>query len=466
MIKKNLQQLAHMTSGRFIRKKDADILFEGVSIDSRTIEPNNLFIPIVGERFDGHQFIEEAMQCGAAAVLWQHDHGEPPEHIPVVIVEDTLRALQQMAATYRQELSVRVVGVTGSNGKTTTKDMIAAVLGKAFKVHKTQGNFNNEYGLPLTLLRMDEDTEFAILEMGMSGKGEIASLSAIAKPDAAVITNIGEAHLQQLGSREAIAEAKLEILQGLCHDGIFIYHGDDTLLQQEVEKQLAHGQANPTIIRFGMKANNDYAPIAVMMDEYGTSFMFNQPSDLILRIPVWGRHNVINAAAAVAAGRAFGLSWELIRQGLESVKLTSMRMEITRTPSGVTVINDAYNASPSSMRAAIELLEELSGYKRKIAVLGDMLELGDKAIAYHTAIGDALDPKQIHMVMTCGKLAVNIGQAAGSKYPTGHVRMFQDKAPLIKELQNMVASGDVILIKGSRGMQLEEVVEALIMSHS
>lgn len=466
MIKRSLQQIEKMVGGKLLRAADADVQIKGVSIDSRNISTMNLFVPIVGERFDGHQFVLAAVQNGAVATFWQKDHANIPENIPVIIVDDTLEALQKLAASYRQELDVKVVAITGSNGKTTTKDLTAAVLSTAYKVHKTYGNLNNEYGLPLTLLQMEEDTEFAVLELGMSGLGEIACLTNIAKPDAAVITNIGEAHLEQLGSREAIAEAKLEILQGLNKDGVFVYYGDEPLLQHWIERRRSQDSVEWNVFRFGSHPTNDYAPIAVMMDDKGSQFTLNGMPERIFRIPIWGRHNVINAASAVAIGRYFGISLDLIQTGLSKAELTGMRVEVTRTKAGITVLNDAYNASPSSMYASIALLEELSGFKRKIAVFGDMLELGDKAENYHREIGEALDPNRIDRVLTYGQFAAMIGKAAGNHFPTGNVLIFQDKEPLIKELLQIIASGDVILLKGSRGMHLEEVAQQVISNYS
>lgn len=467
MIKRTLKQVAKMAGGDLVQQEHAELMITGVSIDSRTVKPGNLFVPIVGEHFDGHEYALACAEAGAVATLWQRDHGDAPAGIPAIIVDDTLLGLQRLASVYRDQLSAHVIGITGSNGKTTTKDMVAAVLGSSYKVHKTEGNLNNHLGLPLTLLRMPEDTEYAVLEMGMSALGEIALLSRLAKPDLAVITNIGEAHLEQLGSREAIAAAKLEILAGLSEDGLLVYQGDEPLLEDRLQAigsgEGAYGERLPArTIRFGAAPANDLYPTALMMEEEGTRFTVNGWPTEPLQIPMWGRHNVVNATAAIAIGREHNVPWERIREGLAGLKPTGMRAEITRTDDGITIVNEAYNASPTAMRAALQLLAELSGFKRKIAVIGDMLALGQEEVSFHAEIGRGLEPNEIDFVMTFGRLAASAGQEAGQNYPTGHVLMFQEKEPLIEELRRLAAPGDVILVKGSRGMKMEDIVDGFL----
>lgn len=267
MIKRSLQEIASMMNGQL--NKEYDIEIRGVSIDSRKIEEGNLFIPFKGEHVDGHQYVKSAIEKGAGASLWQKDVPNPPEDIPLIFVEDPLKALQALAKNYLMQLSVKVVGITGSNGKTTTKDMVAALLSTQYRVHKTSGNYNNHIGLPLTILTMSEDTEVAVLEMGMSGRGEIELLSKLAEPDLAIITNIGEAHLLDLGSREGIAEAKLEIMSGLKEDGVLIYHGDEPLLKERVE---GHSIRNLT---FGLGHQNTVYAEYIKTREKDTLFKTN-----------------------------------------------------------------------------------------------------------------------------------------------------------------------------------------------
>lgn len=264
MIKRTIKQIAEMSGARW-NGTQKELMITGVTTDSRQAAAGQLFVPLVGEQFDGHEYLEQAVQNGAVAALWKKGKEVPESlaHVPLLIVGDTLVALQRLATAYRSELFVRVVGITGSNGKTTTKDMAAAILGTSYKVHKTEGNFNNHIGLPLTVLQLEEDTEVAVLEMGMSGFGEIELLARIAQPDAAIITNIGDAHMLQLGSRAGIAKAKLEIATGLSEDGLLLYNGDEPLLEEELQRStLPAGMVRRT---FGLsKKMNGPQPILAL----------------------------------------------------------------------------------------------------------------------------------------------------------------------------------------------------------
>ncbi|ABO65583.1 UDP-N-acetylmuramoyl-tripeptide--D-alanyl-D-alanine ligase [Geobacillus thermodenitrificans] len=454
MMKRTVQQIAEMTGGRYANPEWGNIAVSGVSTDTRTIQAGNLYVPLLGETFNGHAFVEEAAQKGAAAVLWAEAEGTPPESVPAIVVDDTLSALQRLATRYREQLGLKVVGVTGSNGKTTTKDMIAALLSSQYRVQKTEGNLNNHIGVPLTLLALEEGTDIAVVEMGMSGFGEIEQLTTIARPNAAVITNIGEAHLQELGSREGIAKAKLEILSGLQGDGLFVYHGDEPLLA-ELVPSLPLPQH---VVTFGEGEDNDYYPTTVRIEAAGTSFVINELPRQTLFIPVLGKHHVYNALAAIAVARFFGVSWENIAAALSRLQVTRMRTEVVKTKRGFTVINDAYNASPTSMRAALMLLTELDGYRKKIAVLGDMLELGDKEVEFHQAIGEMLRPEMVDYVFTYGPLARHIATAATPFFDQGQVKAFDDKAALAEAVLSVATPDDIVLLKASRGMRLEELL--------
>ena len=267
MIKRTLQQIQNMIEIKNNISSFQDVTIQGVTIDSRKIQPGNLFIPFKGEHSDGHNYVEAALKSGAAAALWQKDVPNPPANLPILIVEDTLEAIQELARSYRNEFDVKVVGITGSNGKTTVKDMTANLLSLQYRVKKTEGNYNNHLGMPLTILALDEDTEIAVLEMGMSGKGEIEFLTKLARPNVAIITNIGEAHLQDLGSREAIAEAKLEIVQGLQDDGLLIYMGDETILKDG----LASANRNINTQTFGRSHQNDLYPVEIETKQNGST---------------------------------------------------------------------------------------------------------------------------------------------------------------------------------------------------
>nr|WP_275695662.1 UDP-N-acetylmuramoyl-tripeptide--D-alanyl-D-alanine ligase [Fredinandcohnia sp. SECRCQ15] len=443
-----------MAFGKKLDSKYKDLIIEGVSIDTRTIQSGNLYIPIVGETFNGHEFVETAIDNGASAVLWGMNESNPPKGIPVIYVEDTLVALQNLAKNYRDELSIKVVGITGSNGKTTTKDMVTAVLSTVFRVHKTEGNLNNHIGLPLTILRLNEDTEVAVLEMGMSAFGEIEFLTKLARPDIAIITNIGESHMQDLGSRDGIAKAKLEIVDGLAQSGILIYDGDEPLLLDKVKK------LNISSLTFGSTGKNDLFPTDVKLESNGTYFSINKNNGEEFYIPVLGKHNVNNATAAIAVGLHFNLSWNEIKAGLKNSKITNMRLELIEGKNGLKLINDAYNASPTSMKAAISLIQDLKGFNRKIVILADMLELGENEIKYHEEMGHLLDPTKIDYVFTFGKLGEYISKRAVERFPTGRVKAYLNKEELIAELGKVVNKDDVVLLKGSRGMKLEEVVAA------
>ncbi|OXM86050.1 UDP-N-acetylmuramoyl-tripeptide--D-alanyl-D-alanine ligase [Paenibacillus rigui] len=465
MIKRTVLSIAEMAGGTLAPGTDPSLIIHGVSKDTRTLPPGCLYIPLIGESFDGHQFVQDAIDKGAAASFWQKDHEQPPAGVPLIFVEDTLAALQTLAKSYHQQLDVRIVGITGSNGKTTTKDMTAAVLSTTYKVHKTLGNYNNHIGLPLTLLQLEEDTQIAILEMGMSSRGEIRFLSELAEPEIALITNIGESHLLQLGSREEIARAKTEILAGLQQDGTLVYNGDEPLIEQVLSELEQNDAPMKTKryhrVKFGAGSHNDLVPIHVRMDAAGTHFEVQRFNEVPFYIPLLGSHNVVNALSAIAVGVHFGIAVTTIAQGLKTFEMTSMRIEMMKAPSGLTILNDAYNASPTSMKAALKLLKELQGYKRKIVVLGDMLELGDQEAEFHRQIGAMLDPQQIDRVYVFGKLARHIADEAARRYPQGRVLVFDDKSRLAQALAAYAASDDVVLVKGSRGMKLEQVVQLL-----
>lgn len=456
MIKRSLKQISEMASAINDITPFADIIIEGVTIDTRKIQAGNLFVPFKGEHADGHQYVEEAIKKGAAASLWQKDVPNPPQGLPILIVEDCLGALQEMARKYRQELSVKVVGITGSNGKTTTKDMTTSLLSTQYKVQKTEGNYNNHLGLPLTVLGLKEDTEIAVLEMGMSGRGEIAFLTKLACPDAVVITNIGESHLLDLGSREGIAEAKLEILQGLREGGLAVLHGDEPLLMERIFKY----KGNINIQTFGRNVTNDLYPMDITQIEQGNSFKINV-CETVFELPVLGTHNILNSLAAMLIAHYFSIPYEKMNAGLANIKLTNMRMELVEGNQGEKIINDAYNASPTSMMAAIELVSNLQGYKRKILVLGDMLELGPQEEQYHLQIGTGLIPEKIDYLFTYGELGGHISKGASQALGTDRVFAFKDKTELIEQLKKYVDETTLVLVKASRGMRLEEIVQAL-----
>jgi UDP-N-acetylmuramoyl-tripeptide--D-alanyl-D-alanine ligase len=456
MIKRTLKQISDMIPVENEITSFADLEITGVSIDSRKIESGNLFIPFKGENSDGHKYVEDSLKKGASAALWQSDVPNPPTHLPILIVDNCLVALQELAREYRKQLQVKVVGITGSNGKTTTKDMTASLLSTSYKVQKTEGNYNNHIGLPLTVLGLDEDTDIAVLEMGMSGRGEIEFLTKLASPDAVVITNIGESHLLDLGSREGIAEAKLEILQGLKDGGLAVLHGDEPLLMERINKY----KGNVKVQTFGRSDTNNFFPTDIIQLEQGNMFKIKESNENF-ELPVLGTHNILNAIAAIIIAQYFDVPFNKMNEGLANVKLTNMRMELVEGFHGEKIINDAYNASPTSMMAAIELVSNLKGYKKIILVLGDMLELGPQEEQYHQQIGEGLNPEKIDYVFTYGKLAEHIAKGARSALGKNRVFSFMEKSELIKVLEQHVNNDSLVLVKASRGMRLEEIVTAL-----
>jgi UDP-N-acetylmuramoyl-tripeptide--D-alanyl-D-alanine ligase len=456
MIRKTVEQLTKMMNVENDVTNWHERLIEGVSIDSREVEGSRLFIPFTGENTDGHKYVRQAIENGAGAALWQKDIPGAPDDLPVLIVESTLLALQQLSKAYRDSLDVKVVGITGSNGKTTVKDMTAAVFAEKYRVQKTEGNYNNHIGLPLTMLSLREDTEVAVLEMGMSGRGEIELLSKLATPDAAIITNIGESHLKDLGSREAIANAKLEISAGLSSEGTLVYLGDERLLAEKIIEDVPFQTET-----FGLDKSNTLYPVSVEQTKNGSSFSVNKEPSVRFNLPVLGQHNVTNALAAIAAASLFDVPYEDMAAGLRKVELTKMRMEWVEGKKGIKIINDAYNASPTSVKAAISLVSELPGYDRKIVVLGDMLELGLDEELFHYQTGQVIDGGKIDYLFTYGALGQFIASGAKNELGPDRVFAFQDKLELIKAIDDVLEGGELLLIKASRGMKMEEVVDGL-----
>lgn len=441
-----LKQAAAWCGGR-VEERFAELSFTGANFDTRRLGAGELFVALLGAR-DGHDFAQAAMEKGACGVLAARPLGAD---IPAIYAEDTVRALQDIARGWRQSLSLRCVGVTGSVGKTTTKEMIAAVLAEKYRCHKTAENFNNGIGLPVTVLELDRDCEAAVLEMGMNHAGEISLLSAIAQPDLAVITNVGTMHIEHLGSRENILRAKLEILEGLRPGGSCLFCGDDRLLYGQTETYGA--------LCYGFEAHNAFRATELHPWEDGTAFRITAPQGSFeIRLPLQGRHNVLNALAAAAVGLQWGVTPEQIRSALGSFRNTGMRQKIYEK-NGIRIIEDCYNAGPESMEAALTVLYGSKG--RKIAVLGDMLELGEFAPQAHYALGkkaaaaDALfayGPNGVH----CIKGARENGLE--------HAYGFSDHETLAAELRSYLLPGDTLLLKGSRGMKMERVLSFLFQS--
>ncbi|MBA4542542.1 MULTISPECIES: UDP-N-acetylmuramoyl-tripeptide--D-alanyl-D-alanine ligase [Thermoactinomyces] len=459
MIERTCDWIIEVTGGTWAgNAADRHRMIRGVSTDTRQLEPNQLYVPLCGERFDGHRFIDDAIERGAAAALWSQDRPVPENReIPFILVPEPLLAMQQLAARYREESGVKVVAVTGSNGKTTTKDLIATVLSVKYHVHKTKGNLNNHIGVPLTLLSMPEQTETAVVEMGMNHAGEIEVLSRIARPDVAVITNIGESHLEHLGSREGIAKAKLEIKEGLKENGPLIFDGDEPLLRQFL-KEDHHPQ-----IRVGWGEESDESPVDVQIEGVRGMRFRSRKYQTEYYLPLMGRHNVKNSLLAVEVGRYLGMAESEIQEGLAAVKLTGMRLELKQAANGMKIIDDSYNASPTSMRAALDLLSELEPGLKKWALLGDMREIGPEEKMYHTDLGVYAVKKGIDRLYTLGERGKWIGEGAKSAVPVRPIVI--DHFDTIEEASdrlNREGNGDILLlVKASRAVELDRVIKKL-----
>ena len=438
-----------------------DALIMGAASDSRRVRPGDLFVAIPGERVDGHAFVTAAAAAGATAALVGRPVEVPPG-LAVIRVDDTVAALGRLAAEYRRRFELPVIGVTGSVGKTTTKDLLAGVLSRAFETLANEGNLNTEVGLPLTVLELERRHQVAVFEMAMRGRGEIAYLAGIARPSIGLITNIGPTHLELLGSIDNIVRAKAELIEALPADGLAILNGDDPLCRATAEfsraRVLFYGSTPDCSVRAEEYETRGEKGVwvRVAVDGPGGVDRFE------VTVPIPGRHNVGNALAAVAVGQAMGMSQVDIAAGLAEPRRSGGRLEIIRSR-GLTIINDTYNAGPASMRAALGILRELAADGRSAAILGTMLELGTAARSAHEEIGRSVHELGIGRLFTVGDLGAVIGQAA--------VAAGMDPSLVTACVSNVEAAalacawlrpGDTVLVKGSRGMKMEEVVAALL----
>ena len=434
---------------------DLSATVDRVETDSRTVHKGSLFVPLVGERFDGHAYINSALEAGAAGCFTAR---ERESYLPgkfYIKVASPLRALRDLAAYYRTKFPIPLIGITGSVGKTTTKDMVAAVLGMKYKVLKTEGNMNSREGMPLTLLRLNSSHEIAVIEMGMSQAGEIDYLSSVARPDVAVITNIGDAHIENLGSRENILKAKCEMFAHLKPGGAAILNADDELLAT------LKGTLPFETVLYGSAEQADYRAKDICSGE-GASIRctaVTPQGEYEMEIPALGQHMIYPATTAAAVGARFGLTPEQIKKGILQFEPTKMRMNVLRRGQNITILNDTYNANPQSMRAAIGVLGD-SKAAFKMAVLGDMFELGSLAPALHSGVGEYLGKAGIHCLVAVGELSAHMAEAARA---AGVPMVFHcpDKGAAIPVLKGNVKPDSTILVKASRGMAMEELVDYL-----
>ena len=439
-----------------------DLTITQVEFDSRKINTGTLFVPLTGGTTDGHSYIDAAIEKGASVTFWQKGHElvAPTDQIEVIYVDDTLLAFQELAHFYRQLLNPTVIGITGSNGKTTTKDMTANVLTTKFRVHKTQGNYNNEIGVPYTILEMPEDTEVLVCEMGMSGFGEIAELSRIAEPNIAVITLIGESHLEHLGSREGIAQAKLEILEGVRDDAVLIYPHAETLINQEWPQGVEIAKR----IGVGFTEDADVYGYDLTEEQSRTYFRTNLEPDVLSMIPIMGAYNVSNALIALAVAEQLDVPTEQAIFQLAQFKLTANRLEWLETTQGAQLLNDAYNASLTSMSSVIGTFSNLviDETQQRSLLIGDIRELGPESEAMHRSLKDVIDASKINKVYLFGEEMGALYEELQQTFSADNLFYeAEDHQIMINRLENTLNDKDLILVKSSFGTDLLSIVSAL-----
>jgi len=435
----------------FITENDLSNLEQtitNVAIDGRKISDKGLYIPIKGSNNDGHDFLHQAINNGAVASLWEIGTEIPtevPENFTFLFVNSTYKAFHQIATYYREKINPIVIGVTGSNGKTTSKDILYTLLSPTYPTHKTEGNLNNHYGVPLTLLSMPIDTKIAVIEMGMSGLGEIEELSLLAKPDYAVITNIGESHLLQLNTRENIAKAKLEITAGLKDKTQLYYDGNEALLKGTTGNPIKFGTDLHDIKLNSQTRNNN-----VSFDFYEETY----------ELPIMGDHHAKNASYAISIAKKLGISTEQIKKELFNIQVTGMRMEPSIGINNSLLLNDAYNASPVSMRGAIKTICDLSGYTNKILILGDMLELGINEVELHKSVVSSIDDS-ISYVFCIGENSKWIFEEIKETLPNLNAYYTLSSTEIVKEIRPLLTENTVVMAKASRGLHLDKIIQRL-----
>lgn len=454
MFSATVQEICAVVGGTAAGCKPEDRI-SGVEIDSRRLKDNMLFVPLLGERADGHDFFSRNLADRGVISLWNRSHELPNEVLPVILVNNTLEAMQQLAKYYLERFHPVVVAITGSNGKTSTKDILSTLLARKYRVSKTEGNLNSDIGLPLTILRMKDDTEVAVLEMGIDHFGDMELMSRIAPPTVGIVTSIGEAHLDDLLTREGIAKAKLEFLDHMQNNGVVIYDGDEPLLEAEFARQ------NPPfkLIPVGTSAKNTYIAELVSMDSE-LRFILTRPSMPNLRLPAVGIHQMKNASMAIAAALELDIEEEDIRFALQDVRFTHMRAELQHHGE-ITFLNDAYKSNPSAVRAGLDTLYRLEGYDQKIVILGDMLGIGADVEEYHRAIGREIDPKKVQYVFTMGGEYGHLISESAKEHFGETAEHFKDIPALLERLKSLSLKNSILFVKASRSMEFEKIIEAV-----
>ena len=449
----SIEEIIQATNGRLLCGEQQNEV-TSVSTNSREIENGALFVPILGEKVDAHRFIPMALRGGASAVLTQEHSRAEGQNGAWIQVTDTKQALQALAAYYRRKIGLPVIGITGSVGKTSTKEMVAACLSGAKSVMKTAGNQNSQIGVPLTIFRMEKKYDLAVVEMGMSEFGEMARLSAMAMPNRAIITNIGISHIEQLKTQENIRAEKLHIIDQFDENGVLYLNGNDPLLAD------LKGSLPCKTVYYGTTEFCDVRAKKIKNHAQSTEFtVLCDDIEEKITIPVLGEHNVYNALAAVAVARNIGLTMDEIKKGLASYQTAAMRQQVYQMGE-ITVIDDTYNASPDSVKSALQVLCSLNNEGRKLAVLADMLELGDYAASAHTQAGECCAKSRVDFLLTVGKLAENMAKGAMALGMSSckSVNTTEEAADFLKKYLH---KGDAVLIKGSRGMHCDKIIQEL-----
>lgn len=455
-----VKDVLRLTNGKLIIGNENETL-ENFSKDTRIINKDDVYIAIKGGSFDGNKFWKEALEKGAKAVIvqdidFEHEDLSSFDGKTIIEVADTLDALYKIAEYKRSLYDIPVIGVTGSVGKTSTKDIIASVVSQKYKTLKTEGNNNNNIGLPFTILRL-KDEEAAVIEMGMNHLREISLLTQIAKPTISVITNIGTSHIGNLGSRENILKAKLEILEGM-EKPLLVINNDNDLLHKYYDEN----KEKIEIHTYGIENNSDIMAQNIVSEENSSTFESKVNGEKIqITVPVGGNHFVLNSLCACKIGELLNIDNSKIKQGIEKFELTNKRMDIHKLENGITVINDAYNASYESMTASLKYFGNLKG-NRKIAVLGDMFELGEFAEELHKKVGEEVAKNEIDMLFCAGENAKYIYEVAIEKgFNKENAYYFKDRDELLEDLKTKISSGDILILKASNGMKFYDLVDKL-----
>lgn len=449
-----VKDIINVTKGKLIYGNENEIC-ENFSRNTKEVKQGDIYIGFKGEIYDGGVFYEEAFSNGAKGCIINEIEGlklKEVENKFIIQVEDTVKAIGQIARYKREKYNIPVIAVTGSVGKTSTKDIIASVVSQKYKTLKTQANLNNHIGMPLTILSL-KDHEALVVEMGMNHFGELSYLTNIAKPTIAVITNVGTAHIGNLGSRENILKAKLEILEGLPKDGVVIINNDNDLLHKW---QLENKKYN--VITYGINNNSKYVAKEIKYTTAGSEYQLNGKESI--KVPVGGEAFVYNSLAAISVGELLNIPIEKIQVGIKNFELTKMRLDVQKSSKGYTIINDCYNANYDSMKSAIEYLNSSKG-NRKIAVLGDMLELGEFSQELHKKVGEEVAKNKIDILITVGKEANNIAETA-KKNGINTTYMFENNQKAITKLKEILEPKDVVLVKASNSMNFKEIVSNIL----